>query len=89
MTYSLNSLNNHLHHPEMLSVAFASFFESKPWSKARYRKTADMTVTGEWMQSFVARASFNLGFMHQFGIGIAQDTRDVEAFVVLVASCLV
>lgn len=40
---------------------------------ARYRKTADMTVTGEWMQSFVARASFNLGFMHQFGIGIAQD----------------
>lgn len=40
---------------------------------ARYRKTADLTVTGEWMQSFVARASFNLGFMHQFGIGIAQD----------------
>ena len=40
---------------------------------ARYRKTADMTVTGEWMQSFVARASFNLGFMHQFGIGIVQD----------------
>lgn len=40
---------------------------------ARYRKTADMTVTGEWMQSFVARASFNLGFMHQFGIGIPQD----------------
>lgn len=47
-----------------------------------------MTVTGEWMQSFVARASFNLGFMHQFGIGIAQDA-DVEAFVGLVASCLV
>ena len=40
---------------------------------ARYRKTADMTVTGEWMQSFVARASFNLGFMHQFGIVIVQD----------------
>ena len=36
-------------------------------------ETADMTVTGEWMQSFVARASFNLGFMHQFGIGIVQD----------------
>ena len=43
---------------------------------ARYRKTADMTVTGEWMQSFVARASFNLGFMHQFGIGIVQDSVD-------------
>jgi len=42
-------------------------------SLARYRKTAEMTVTGEWMQSFVARASFNLGFMHQFGIGIHQD----------------
>ena len=41
-------------------------------TQARYRKTADMTVTGEWMQSFVARASFNLGFMHQFGIGIPQ-----------------
>eukprot|EP00440_Ansanella_granifera_P015756 gb/GFBE01017113.1/.p1 GENE.gb/GFBE01017113.1/~~gb/GFBE01017113.1/.p1 ORF type:complete len:786 (+),score=154.08 gb/GFBE01017113.1/:1-2358(+) len=42
-------------------------------SLVRYRKTADMTVTGEWMQPFVARASFNLGFMHQFGIGISQD----------------
>lgn len=41
---------------------------------ARYRKTAELSVTGEWMQSFVARASFNLGFMHQFGIGIAQET---------------
>merc|ERR1712187_124082 len=26
--------------------------------------------TGEWMEPFVARASFNLGFMHQFGIGV-------------------
>lgn len=42
-------------------------------SLARYRKTAEMTVTGEWMQSFVARASFNLAFMHQFGLGVAQD----------------
>merc|ERR1719464_1791530 len=42
-------------------------------SLARYRKTAEMTVTGEWMQSFVARGSFNLGFMHQFGFGAAQD----------------
>ena len=32
-----------------------------------------MTVTGEWMQAFVARGSFNLGFMHQFGFGVAQD----------------
>mmetsp|Transcript_77753 Transcript_77753/g.172166 ORF Transcript_77753/g.172166 Transcript_77753/m.172166 type:complete len:720 (-) Transcript_77753:49-2208(-) len=42
-------------------------------SLARYRKTADMTVTGEWMQTFVARGSFNLGYMHQFGLGVAQD----------------
>jgi TPR repeat protein len=42
-------------------------------SLARYRKTAEMTVTGEWMQAFVARGSFNLGFMHQFGLGVAQD----------------
>jgi len=42
-------------------------------SLARYRKTAEMTVSGEWMQSFVARGSFNLGFMHQFGLGVAQD----------------
>ncbi|CAE7397615.1 SEL1L [Symbiodinium natans] len=47
---------------------------------ARYRKTADMTVTGEWMQSFVARASFNLGFMHQFGIGIVQDLNMAKQF---------
>lgn len=42
-------------------------------SIARYRKTAELTVTGEWMQAFVARGSFNLGFMHQFGLGVAQD----------------
>merc|ERR1712187_699598 len=42
-------------------------------SLARYRKTAEMTVTGEWMQAFAARASFNLGFMYQFGLGVAQD----------------
>lgn len=42
-------------------------------SLARYRKTADMAVTGEWMQTFVARGSFNLGFMYQFGLGVAQD----------------
>mmetsp|Transcript_38275 Transcript_38275/g.89894 ORF Transcript_38275/g.89894 Transcript_38275/m.89894 type:complete len:747 (-) Transcript_38275:95-2335(-) len=42
-------------------------------SLARYRKTADMQVTGEWMQAFVARGSFNLGYMHQFGLGVSQD----------------
>lgn len=42
-------------------------------SLARYRKTAEMTVTGEWMQAFVARASFNLGFMYQLGLGVKQD----------------
>lgn len=40
---------------------------------AHYRKTADMRITGEWMQTFVSRAAFNLGYMHQFGIGISQD----------------
>eukprot|EP00397_Hematodinium_sp_SG-2012_P009910 GEMP01010009.1.p1 GENE.GEMP01010009.1~~GEMP01010009.1.p1 ORF type:complete len:700 (+),score=137.52 GEMP01010009.1:367-2466(+) len=40
---------------------------------AHYRKTADMKITGEWMQTFVSRASFNLGYMHQFGVGIPQD----------------
>jgi len=40
---------------------------------AHYRKTASMKITGEWMQSFVSRASFNMGYMHQFGIGIARD----------------
>lgn len=40
---------------------------------AHYRKTAEMQVTGEWMQAFVARASFNVGFMHQFSLGVPQD----------------
>lgn len=40
---------------------------------ARYEKTAEMTVTIDWMQSFVARGSFNLGFMHQFGYGVPMD----------------
>merc|ERR1719193_2249823 len=43
-------------------------------SLARYRRTAGMRVTGEWMQPFVARASFNLGFMYHFGVGVTQDT---------------
>lgn len=47
-------------------------------SIARYRKTAEMTVTGEWMQGFVARGSFNLGFMHQFGLGVAQDLQTAK-----------
>lgn len=47
---------------------------------ARYRKAADMTVTGEWMQSFVARGSFNLGFMHQFGVGVAQDLQTAKQY---------
>lgn len=42
-------------------------------SLSRYRRTASMKITGEWMQPFVARASFNLAYMHQFGIGVAQD----------------
>jgi len=47
-------------------------------SLARYRKAADMTVTGEWMQGFVARGSFNLGFMHQFGLGVPQDLQTAK-----------
>ena len=42
-------------------------------SLARYRATAEMTVLGEWMQPFVVRGAFNLGYMHQFGLGVAQD----------------
>lgn len=42
-------------------------------SLARYRRTAETPVTGEWMQAFVARGSFNLGYMHQFGLGVSQD----------------
>jgi len=40
---------------------------------AHYRKTASMKISGEWMQSFVSRAAFNMGYMYQFGVGIAQD----------------
>lgn len=36
---------------------------------AHYKRTANMRITGVWMQQFVSRASFNLGFMHHFGIG--------------------
>mmetsp|Transcript_88273 Transcript_88273/g.248548 ORF Transcript_88273/g.248548 Transcript_88273/m.248548 type:complete len:752 (-) Transcript_88273:241-2496(-) len=42
-------------------------------SMVRYQRAAEMTVTGEWMQAFVARGFFNLGFMHQFGLGVVQD----------------
>eukprot|EP00927_Polykrikos_kofoidii_P037792 TRINITY_DN32008_c0_g1_i1.p1 TRINITY_DN32008_c0_g1~~TRINITY_DN32008_c0_g1_i1.p1 ORF type:complete len:762 (+),score=99.66 TRINITY_DN32008_c0_g1_i1:95-2380(+) len=39
-------------------------------SLAHYKRTASTRISGEWMQPFVARASFNLGFMHHFGIGV-------------------
>merc|ERR1712039_53472 len=42
-------------------------------SLARYKRTASMKITGEWMQPFVARASFNLAYMYQFGIGVDKD----------------
>jgi len=42
-------------------------------SVARYRRTATARITGEWMQPYVARASFNLGLMHQLGLDVAQD----------------
>lgn len=45
---------------------------------ARYRKTAEMAVTGEWMQGFVARGSFNLGLMHQLGLGVHQDLQSAR-----------
>jgi len=56
--------------PELQLQPQAVDYES---SLARYRRAAEMTVTGEWMQSFVARGAFNLGFMHQFGLGVSQD----------------
>lgn len=64
---------------ELPSMYGANEVELKPQpvdyesSIARYRKTAELTVTGEWMQSFVATASFNMAFMHQFGLGVPQD----------------
>ena len=45
-----------------------------------YRKTSDMKITGQWMQSAVSRASFNLGFMHQFGLGVTQDMPSAKRF---------
>lgn len=42
-------------------------------SLAHYKRTASMRITGEWMQPFVARASFNLGYMYQFGVGVPRD----------------
>jgi len=42
-------------------------------SLGHYKRTANMRITGEWMQPFVARASFNLGYMYQFGIGVPRD----------------
>mmetsp|Transcript_68412 Transcript_68412/g.164222 ORF Transcript_68412/g.164222 Transcript_68412/m.164222 type:complete len:715 (-) Transcript_68412:8-2152(-) len=40
---------------------------------SHYRHAASLKITGEWMQPFAARASFNLGYLHQFGIGVPYD----------------
>lgn len=42
-------------------------------SMAHYKRTVSMRPSGDWMQPFVARACFNLGYMHQFGIGAERD----------------
>jgi len=42
-------------------------------SVAHYKRTVSMRRSGDWMQPFVSRASFNLGYMHQFGIGAERD----------------
>lgn len=40
---------------------------------AHYRRTVEMNISADWMQSFATRAAFNMGYMHQFGVGIHQD----------------
>lgn len=40
---------------------------------SHYWKVSQMSISGEWTQQFVARASFNLGIMYQFGLGSAPD----------------
>mmetsp|Transcript_136326 Transcript_136326/g.271906 ORF Transcript_136326/g.271906 Transcript_136326/m.271906 type:complete len:699 (+) Transcript_136326:78-2174(+) len=42
-------------------------------SLAHYKRIVSMRPSGDWMQPFVARASFNLGYMHHFGIGAERD----------------
>lgn len=42
-------------------------------SVAHYKRTSSMRIMSEWMQPFVARASFNLGYMYQFGVGVPRD----------------
>lgn len=69
---SLNSLDDELSAGE-LEIKFVRQPIDYAASLAHYRKTSEMQITGEWMQTFVARASFNLGFMHQFGFGVSQD----------------
>lgn len=49
-------------------------------SVAHYKRTATMRITGEWMQPFVARASFNLGYMYQFGVGVDRDAPQARRF---------
>jgi TPR repeat protein len=69
---SLSSLDDELSAGE-LEIKFVRQPIDYTASLAHYRKTSEMQITGEWMQTFVARASFNLGFMHQFGFGVSQD----------------
>ncbi|CEL93954.1 unnamed protein product [Vitrella brassicaformis CCMP3155] len=40
---------------------------------AFYRKAAETVPTNQWMMSHIARASHDLGFMYQYGMGVQQD----------------
>merc|ERR1711939_734622 len=42
---------------------------------SHYWKVSNMRVVSNWMQHFVAQASFNLAFMYQFGKGIGKDLK--------------
>lgn len=48
-------------HPELVGLESLAAEPDMETAISHYWKVSNMQVTGEWMQHFVARASFNLG----------------------------
>lgn len=64
-----------IHEPEIALQPQEVDYEA---SIMRYRKASETQVSSDWMRPFIARGSFNLGFMHQFGYGVTQNLRTAK-----------
>ncbi|PFH32630.1 Sel1 repeat-containing protein [Besnoitia besnoiti] len=61
---------------DWISEAYEVYTPRRPSLRVavgHYHRVADMTPDAKWLAGYVAKASFNLGFMRMQGLGLTQD----------------